>query len=47
MVSAVTLELSDLDTIKDTALKNFEVRGEAFRQAVNAIDGITAIGGGR
>ncbi len=27
--------------------KNFEIRGEAFRQAVNAIDGITAIGGGR
>lgn len=27
--------------------KNFEVRGEAFRQAVSAIDGVSAIGGAR
>ncbi|WP_269930394.1 UDP-N-acetylmuramoyl-L-alanine--D-glutamate ligase [Aminobacter sp. HY435] len=27
--------------------KNFEIRGEAFRQAVNAIDGVIAIGGAR
>ncbi|MGN6536510.1 MAG: UDP-N-acetylmuramoyl-L-alanine--D-glutamate ligase [Mesorhizobium sp.] len=27
--------------------RNFEVRGEAFRQAVNAIEGIEAIGGSR
>ncbi|CAI2933978.1 UDP-N-acetylmuramoyl-L-alanine--D-glutamate ligase [Aminobacter niigataensis] len=27
--------------------KNFEIRGEAFRQAVNAIDGVSAIGGAR
>jgi UDP-N-acetylmuramoylalanine--D-glutamate ligase len=27
--------------------KNFEVRGEAFRQAANAIDGVKPIGGPR
>ncbi|WP_378949933.1 UDP-N-acetylmuramoyl-L-alanine--D-glutamate ligase [Mesorhizobium sp. ANAO-SY3R2] len=27
--------------------KNFEIRGEAFRQAVDAIDGVSAIGGAR
>ena len=27
--------------------KNFEVRGDAFRQAVRAIDGVSAIGGAR
>jgi UDP-N-acetylmuramoylalanine--D-glutamate ligase len=27
--------------------RNFEVRGEAFRQAVNAIEGIEPIGGSR
>jgi UDP-N-acetylmuramoylalanine--D-glutamate ligase len=27
--------------------KNFEVRGEAFRQAANAIEGVKPIGGAR
>jgi len=27
--------------------KNFEVRGEAFRQAASAIDGVKPIGGAR